>query len=94
MLAWHTDARSLERLGVPREFTTKSRVVIVSNDWNAQQDGGAPGSGARGAVPAECGRRPRQAGSGSRTGRSTSGLPQTYTGSVSRRSAITCGRRN
>jgi hypothetical protein len=32
-VAWHTDARSLERLGVPREFTTKSRVVIISNDW-------------------------------------------------------------
>ena len=32
-VAWHTDARSLERLGVPREFTTRSRVVIISNDW-------------------------------------------------------------
>ena len=24
---------SLERQGIPREFTTKSRVVIISNDW-------------------------------------------------------------
>lgn len=32
-VAWHSDARSLERQGVPREFTTKSRVVIISNDW-------------------------------------------------------------
>ena len=32
-IAWHTDARSLERQGIPREFTTKSRVVIISNDW-------------------------------------------------------------
>ena len=33
-VAWHSDARSLERHGVPREFTTKSRVVIIANDWN------------------------------------------------------------
>jgi hypothetical protein len=32
-VAWHSDARSLERQGIPREFTTKSRVVIVANDW-------------------------------------------------------------
>jgi hypothetical protein len=32
-VAWHSDARSLERQGVPREFTTRSRVVIISNDW-------------------------------------------------------------
>ena len=32
-VAWHSDARSLERQGIPREFTTKSRVVILSNDW-------------------------------------------------------------
>ena len=28
-----TPTRSLERQGIPREFTTKSRVVIISNDW-------------------------------------------------------------
>jgi len=32
-VAWHSDARSLEKHGIPREFTTTSRVVIISNDW-------------------------------------------------------------
>jgi hypothetical protein len=32
-VAWHSDARSLERQGIPREFVTRSRVVIISNDW-------------------------------------------------------------
>ncbi len=32
-MAWHSDARSLERQGIPREFETKSRVIIISNDW-------------------------------------------------------------
>ena len=32
-VAWHSDARGLERQGIPREFTTKSRVVIIANDW-------------------------------------------------------------
>jgi hypothetical protein len=32
-VAWHSDARSLERQGIPREFITKSRVIIISNDW-------------------------------------------------------------
>jgi hypothetical protein len=32
-VAWHSDARSLERQGIPREFLTKSRVVIIANDW-------------------------------------------------------------
>jgi hypothetical protein len=32
-VAWHSDAHGLERQGVPREFTTRSRVVIISNDW-------------------------------------------------------------
>jgi hypothetical protein len=35
-VAWHSDARSLERQRIPREFTTKSRVVIISNDWKLQ----------------------------------------------------------
>ena len=35
-VAWHSDARSLERQAIPREFTTKSRVVIISNDWKSQ----------------------------------------------------------
>jgi len=33
-VAWHSDARTLERQGIPREFTIKSQVVIISNDWN------------------------------------------------------------
>ena len=32
-VAWHSDARSLERQRILRKFTTKSRVVIISNDW-------------------------------------------------------------
>ncbi len=32
-LAWHSDARTLERQGIPREFVTKSRVAIICNDW-------------------------------------------------------------
>ena len=31
-VAWHSDAKSLERRGIPREFTTTSRVIIISND--------------------------------------------------------------
>jgi hypothetical protein len=32
-VAWHSDARSLERQGIPREFVTRSRVVIIANEW-------------------------------------------------------------
>jgi hypothetical protein len=32
-VAWHSDAKSLERRRIPREFSTKSRVVIICNDW-------------------------------------------------------------
>ena len=32
-VAWHSDAKSLERQGIPREFVTKSKVAIISNDW-------------------------------------------------------------
>ena len=32
-VAWHSDAKSLERQGIPREFGTKSKVAIISNDW-------------------------------------------------------------
>jgi hypothetical protein len=32
-VAWHTDARSLEKHAIPREFTTTSRVIIICNDW-------------------------------------------------------------
>ncbi len=33
VVAWHSDARSLEKRGIPREFTTRSRVIIIANDW-------------------------------------------------------------
>jgi hypothetical protein len=32
-LAWHTAAAGLERAGIPREFSTKSRLMIIANDW-------------------------------------------------------------
>jgi len=32
-VAWHSTTRSLDRDGVPREFTTTSRAIIISNDW-------------------------------------------------------------
>ena len=32
-VAWHSDARNLERQRIPREFTTRSCAVIISNDW-------------------------------------------------------------
>ena len=32
-VAWHSDAKRLEKHGIPREFITKSRVCIISNDW-------------------------------------------------------------
>jgi hypothetical protein len=41
-VAWHSDARSLERQGIPREFTTKSRVIIISNDWKTLNKNVAP----------------------------------------------------
>lgn len=34
-VAWNSDARSLDRQGVPREFTTRSLVIIIANDWKA-----------------------------------------------------------
>ena len=32
-LAWHTAATGFEREGLPREFSTKSRLLIIANDW-------------------------------------------------------------
>src|SRR5262245_11799012 len=37
-VAWHSDARSLERQGIPREFVTRSRVAIIANDWKTLDD--------------------------------------------------------
>ena len=31
---WHTAAPQLEAEGIPREFTTTSRAIIIANDWN------------------------------------------------------------
>ncbi len=32
-VAWHSASRGLEKAGVPREFVTQSRVIIICNDW-------------------------------------------------------------
>ena len=32
-LSWHTQARDLDRLGVPREFQTTSPVALIANEW-------------------------------------------------------------
>ena len=32
-LAWHSAAAGMEREGIPRQFSTKSRVMIIANDW-------------------------------------------------------------
>jgi len=32
-VGWHTAAAALDRHGVPRQFTTTSRVALVGNDW-------------------------------------------------------------
>ena len=32
-LAWHSAAAGLDREGIPRQFHTKSRVIIIANDW-------------------------------------------------------------
>jgi hypothetical protein len=32
-LSWQSDAPTLERRGIPRQFTTASRVVLVGNSW-------------------------------------------------------------
>jgi len=34
-VCWHTAAKGLEKEKIPRDFTTKSRVVIISNDWKS-----------------------------------------------------------
>src|SRR5882672_7534100 len=32
-LSWQSDAPTLERRGIPRHFTTTSRVALIGNDW-------------------------------------------------------------
>jgi hypothetical protein len=34
-LSWQTDAGALDRRGIPREFETTSRVVIIANQWKS-----------------------------------------------------------
>jgi hypothetical protein len=34
-VSWNTDAASLHREGIPKEFTTNSRVAIIANDWDS-----------------------------------------------------------
>jgi hypothetical protein len=32
-LSWHTQTPVLDRQGIPRQFTTTSRLTLVGNDW-------------------------------------------------------------
>lgn len=32
-IAWHSAASQLDSEGIPREFETKSRAIIIANDW-------------------------------------------------------------
>jgi hypothetical protein len=32
-LSWHTDATTLDRRGIPRQFTTASHLAIIANQW-------------------------------------------------------------
>ena len=32
---WDSDAAALKAEGIPREFTTHSRVLIITNQWRA-----------------------------------------------------------
>jgi len=34
-VSWQTDAKGLERRGIPRRFTTTSRVAIIANQWKS-----------------------------------------------------------
>lgn len=34
-VAWQTSAAALDREGIPRQFTTNSRVVIIANEWKS-----------------------------------------------------------
>jgi hypothetical protein len=34
-LSWETDAKTLDSRGIPRQFTTTSRVVIIANQWKS-----------------------------------------------------------
>jgi hypothetical protein len=34
-LSWHTDAPTLEKRGIPRQFTTTSRMAVIANQWQS-----------------------------------------------------------
>jgi hypothetical protein len=34
-LSWHTDAPTLEKRGIPRQFTTTSRMAFIANQWQS-----------------------------------------------------------
>jgi len=34
-LSWQTDARTLDKREIPRQFTTSSRVAIIANQWQS-----------------------------------------------------------
>jgi hypothetical protein len=34
-VSWQSDARTLERQGIPKRFTTTSRVAIIANRWQS-----------------------------------------------------------
>jgi hypothetical protein len=34
-LSWQTDSKTLQRRGIPQQFTTTSRVVIIANQWKS-----------------------------------------------------------
>ena len=96
-MAWHSDARSLERqgypAGVPHQEPGRHHLPTTggrsTRTWRRCRTGGmcSCSSPARRRSTARPGR-------GSTTRRSTSGLPRTCTGFVSRRCGITCGPGN
>ena len=93
-VAWHSDARSLERQRIPREFTTKSRVVIISNDWQTLNKNVAALQDRGHVLHFEPGERRcigKPAG-GSTMRRSTAGLAKISTACASRRCGTTCKR--
>lgn len=32
-VGWNSDAKSLDRLGIPKQFETRSRVCVIANEW-------------------------------------------------------------
>ena len=34
-VSWQTDSKSLDRRGIPRHFTTSSRIAIIANQWKS-----------------------------------------------------------